>query len=65
MNGTIKRIKKAEGFGFIRDAEGAEYFFHRSALQNAKFEGLSEGQEVTFEEGSGPKGLRAEEVFVV
>lgn len=65
MNGTIKRIKKNEGFGFIRDAEGTEYFFHRSALRNAKMDDLAEGREVTFQDAEGPKGLRAEEVFVV
>lgn len=65
MNGTIKRIKRAEGFGFIRNAEGTEFFFHRSALKNAKMDDLTEGQEVTFQDAEGPKGLRAEEVFVV
>lgn len=67
MRGTIKRLKKAEGFGFIkaeaRDG-GVEYFFHRSALKNARMEDLREGQEVTFEDSEGSKGPRAEDVFV-
>ena len=32
MHGTIQTIHAARGFGFLRDPEGAEVFFHRSAL---------------------------------
>lgn len=64
MTGTIKRLKKDNGFGFILGQDGKEYFMHKSALKNAKFEELREGQDVTFEDAEGEKGLRAEDVFV-
>ncbi len=62
-SGTIKRIQRDKGFGFIRDTSGQEYFFHRSAVQGS-FDSLSEGQRVSFTVGQGPKGPRAENVKV-
>jgi cold shock protein len=56
--GTIKKLVADKGFGFIRDAQGQEHFFHRSACLTA-FERLSEGQAVTFTESDSPKGPRA------
>jgi CspA family cold shock protein len=61
-NGTIKRIVSDKGFGFIAASDGQEYFFHRSACTGVAFESLREGQAVTFEQGQGPKGPRAENV---
>ena len=59
--GTIKRIARDKGFGFIRDANGQEYFFHRSAVQGS-FDSLTEGQRVNFDEEDSPKGPRANNV---
>ena len=59
--GTIKRIARDKGFGFIRDASGQEYFFHRSAVQWS-FDSLTEGQRVNFDEEDSPKGPRASNV---
>ena len=59
--GTIKRLTD-KGFGFIAAPDGVEYFFHQSACQGTRFDGLREGQRVTFEVGQGPKGPRAENV---
>lgn len=64
MEGTIARMVKDKGFGFIKDSKGTEYFFHRSQLRNSQFENLKEGTEVTFEECEGQKGMRAEDIFV-
>ncbi len=61
--GTIKKLVTDKGFGFI-EGEGGELFFHHSALQDVEIEGLQVGQTVEFEEGSGPKGPRAENVRV-
>jgi len=60
-SGTIKRIARDKGFGFIRDANGQEYFFHRSAVQGS-FDSLSEGQHVSFDEEASSKGPRATNV---
>jgi CspA family cold shock protein len=64
MRGTIKTLMTAKGFGFIAASDGAEYFFHRSACVDNRFDALREGQAVTFEQGQGPKGPRAENVRV-
>lgn len=59
--GTIKKLIYDKGFGFIQ-GENGELFFHHSAVQSGNFDELQEGQRVTFTEGSGPKGPRAESV---
>ena len=61
--GTIKKLVD-RGFGFIEGEKG-EVFFHHSALEGTTFEALSEGQQVEYEEGSGPKGPCAENVRLV
>ncbi len=57
--GTIKRLVRERGFGFILGQDGVELFFHRSALDGAGFDALAEGQAVEFEVERGPKGPRA------
>ncbi|MGC4064165.1 MAG: cold shock domain-containing protein [Polyangiaceae bacterium] len=59
--GTIKRLTD-KGFGFIQTASGKDVFFHMSAVEGVSFNELSEGQRVSFVEGTGPKGARAENV---
>jgi cold shock protein len=59
MQGTIKRIIRDRGFGFIRSNDGQEIFFHRSSLQQLNFDGLKEGDAVEFELERGEKGPRA------
>ena len=59
--GTIKKLITDKGFGFI-EGESGELFFHHSAIEGASIESLTEGQTVTYDEGSGPKGPRAENV---
>ena len=59
--GTIKKLISDKGFGFIAGQRG-ELFFHHSAVQGTTFETLREGQAVTYDEGRGPKGPRAENV---
>jgi CspA family cold shock protein len=57
-SGTIKRLVRDRGFGFIRDDGGQEWFFHRSSVQGS-FDQLNEGQRVNFEEEPSAKGPRA------
>lgn len=64
MNGQVVRILKDKGFGFIRGENNTEYFFHQSAVKNAKFMDIKEGQDVKFEDSEGSKGPRAENIFV-
>jgi cold shock protein len=41
--GSIKRVMKDRGYGFIKMEDGREIFFHMSALQGLDFNGLTEG----------------------
>ena len=62
--GTVKKVIADKGFGFI-EGERGDIFFHHSALEGTQIEELSVGQAVEYEEGSGPKGPRAENVKLV
>ncbi|MCA9080096.1 MAG: cold shock domain-containing protein [Planctomycetaceae bacterium] len=60
QRGTIKKLVADKGFGFIAGGDrGKDLFFHVSALKDATFEALYEGQDVEFESEQGPKGARA------
>ena len=59
--GTIKRLTD-RGFGFIDTGTDKDLFFHSSNLDGVSFEQLQEGQRVSYNEGQGPKGPRAENV---
>ena len=62
MKGTIKRLIRDRGFGFITAEDGKEVFFHRSALAGEDFDTLDEGTNVEFDLETGPKGPRATNV---
>jgi CspA family cold shock protein len=62
--GTIKRLTD-KGFGFIENGSGTDMFFHMSAVEGVRFSDLREGQKVSYNEGRGPKGPRAENVRVI
>lgn len=59
--GNIKRLTD-KNFGFIDIGNDKDIFFHSSNLEGVSYEELQEGQRVSFNEGSGPKGPRAENV---
>lgn len=64
-HGVVARLLTEKGFGFIKDdTGGSEWFFHRSAVKGSLFEQLQEGTRVSFDEGQGAKGPRAENVKV-
>ena len=48
-NGTIKRLVRDKGFGFISTPSGTDMFFHMSNLDGVSFEELREGQKVSYE----------------
>jgi CspA family cold shock protein len=62
--GTVKWFNDAKGFGFITpDAGGEDLFAHFSAIQGNGFKTLKEGQQVTFDVTTGPKGKQAGNIF--
>jgi CspA family cold shock protein len=66
MTGTIKKIVRDKGFGFIvPDDGGDDVFFHRSRLSpKTRFEDLRESDEVEFQVRPGEKGPQAFDVKV-
>lgn len=66
MRGSIKKILRDKGFGFIVPDDGSDdVFFHRSRLApKMLFEDLREGDEVEFQVRPGEKGPQAFDVKV-
>jgi len=65
LKGTIKRVIRERGFGFISAEDESEVFFHRSALQDVDFDTLEEGNSVEFDVETGDRGPRAVNLKVV
>jgi len=66
--GTISRLVRDRGFGFIRtDPGGEEFFFHATAVPAGSFDSMREGQTVEFDKTNDPRGRgpRAENVRAV
>ncbi|HTU55611.1 MAG TPA: HPF/RaiA family ribosome-associated protein [Acetobacteraceae bacterium] len=66
-HGSIARLFKDKGYGFIRSSDGNEIYMHRNAVLGKGFDALVEGEEVRFvvHEGEGEKGPQASTVIPV
>lgn len=63
--GTVKWFNDAKGFGFITPEDGsADVFAHFSAIVSDGFRSLAEGQQVTYDVESGPKGPQAANIKI-
>lgn len=61
--GTVKWFNEAKGFGFIAPDDGSEDLFaHFSAIQADGFKTLKEGEKVSYEVTTGPKGKQASNI---
>ena len=62
-SGTVKWFNDAKGFGFVTPEDGGkDLFAHFSAIQQPGFKSLQEGQRVTFDVTTGPKGQQASNI---
>ena len=58
--GTVKWFNDSKGFGFITPEDGGnDLFVHFTAIQEPGFKTLKEGQRVSFDVTTGPKGQQA------
>lgn len=60
--GTVKWFNEQKGFGFITADDGQDVFVHHTSINQDGFRTLDEGQRVSFEIVSGPKGPQASNV---
>ncbi|HKB80220.1 MAG TPA: cold-shock protein [Thermoanaerobaculia bacterium] len=60
--GTVKWFNNDKGYGFIKRETGEDVFVHHTAIQQAGYRSLNEGEKVEFDVKQGPKGLQAENV---
>jgi len=61
--GTVKWFNDSKGFGFRSPGAGGEDLFaHFSAIQGQGFKTLKEGQKVSFDVTTGPKGQQASNI---
>jgi cold shock protein len=61
--GTVKWFNDAKGFGFVTPEDGGnDLFAHFSAIQQQGFKTLKEGQRVSFDVTTGPKGQQASNI---
>ncbi|MEU0267496.1 NB-ARC domain-containing protein [Nocardioides sp. NPDC006303] len=64
--GVIDALVVEKGFGFVKAADAARYFFHVSDLRDrADWEAMFEGAMCVFEPGQTSKGARAKRVRLV
>ncbi|MFN8111514.1 MAG: cold shock domain-containing protein [Thermoleophilia bacterium] len=61
--GTVKWFSAEKGFGFITpDDGGKDLFVHHTQIKADGYRTLDEGQRVSFDAESGPKGPQAANV---
>lgn len=63
QNGVVKWFNDQKGFGFIASG-GKDFFVHFKEIQTEGFKSLKEGDKVSFEADSSPKGPIAKSVSV-
>jgi cold shock CspA family protein/ribosome-associated translation inhibitor RaiA len=65
LGGSIKRIFRDAGYGFIHHLPGRDVYFSRAALHELRFEDLRPGTPVEYEIEQGANGPQASRVFPV
>ena len=61
--GIVKWFNNEKGFGFITpETGGKDVFVHHTAIQGSGYKSLAEGDRVSFDVTTGPKGDQASNV---
>ena len=55
QNGVVKWFSDQKGFGFVA-SQGKDYFIHFKEILSEGFKSLKEGDKVSFEPSTSPKG---------
>ncbi len=65
--GKVKWFDEQKGFGFIQpDNGGKDVFLHRNNIENLGYnEGINDGEAVEYNVEETPKGLSAENVYIL
>jgi cold shock CspA family protein len=61
----VTRLFPAQGYGFLKELDGRELYFHRNSVLHGDFERLAVGTEVRFDEAEGERGPQASTIQVV
>jgi CspA family cold shock protein len=64
-SGVVKWFDENRGYGFILEENGADVFVHCSGIISDGLRTLKEGDQVTFQIQTAPKGPAAVDVTVV
>jgi ribosomal subunit interface protein len=62
QHGWVARLFPDEGYGFIRTADGREFYFSRENVVHPEFDHLAVDSEVQFIEDAGGEGAQAKRV---
>lgn len=65
LEGSVKRIFRNGGYGFIRYEPGRDVYFNRAAVHELNFDKLEPGDPVEFDIEEGKRGLQAPQVYPV
>jgi cold shock CspA family protein/ribosome-associated translation inhibitor RaiA len=65
IGGLVTRLFPDQGYGFIKNANGQEIYFHKNSLPGDDFDRLEIGTGVQWHEEQGEKGPQASTVRIV
>lgn len=65
LTGTVARIFNGDGFGFIENQEGEEFYFNAAHVLHPTFDKLAIGMPVQFVEHEDMNGLQARRVKLI
>jgi cold shock CspA family protein/ribosome-associated translation inhibitor RaiA len=64
LHGSVRRVDRRNGRGFLTTNDGKEMYFHRNSLLGGDFEKLKRGDLVQYTEALGDTGPTANKVWV-